>query len=241
MGSRLASIIAEVGMAMRPGDTTAAIEERVLSGLAAEGWSAAMKGFSGFPAACAISVNEEVLHGLPGDRALASGDLVTIQVTARGTRAYAAVGWTFGVGEVDDASRRLLAVGMEGLDRAIALARPGVRTGTLGAAIQECIEASGFSVVRDYVGYSMGQSQFEGPHLPCYGREGTGPRLPEDIIVNLHVIAKQAGFKVDILPDEWTVAGAPGERSVLFTAMVLLEGSAGIVLTPMPRLRGETA
>lgn len=236
MGPRLARIVDDIGRSLRAGETTGDVERRLASAITAEGWTLAMKGYSGFPASCAISVNEEILHGIPGARPLRDGDLVKIQVTARGRKTFAAVGWTFPVGSIDEDARRLHSAGVEALRDAIAVARPGVRVGTLGAAIQGRIEASGFSVVRDYVGYTMGELQLAEPQLPGFGRDGTGRRLNEPLILNLHVIAKQGGFEVEQSSDEWTVVAAPRERSVLFTAMVLLEGGDGVVLTPMEAL-----
>jgi methionyl aminopeptidase len=193
-----------------------------------------MKGFHGYPASASVSVNEQVLHAIPSEkRRLTNGDLVTIQLSGKTGTAFGAIGWTFPVGELSADAKRLHDAGIAALESAIAKVRPGVRTGDIGAAIQAGVEDAKFSVVRDYVGYTVGAEMIQGPQIPGYGLAGAGAHLKEGTVLNIHVIAKQGNYQVMAQEDGWTVTGAPGELSVLFTAMVLITDDGKRVLTPL--------
>jgi methionyl aminopeptidase len=240
IGKLIADAVAEAGRGLEPGMTTKQVADHVFEHLPRD-IEPAMLGFNGFPAAVSVSVNEQVLHGIPSaQKRLIQGDLVTIQFSGRSTTAFGAVGWTFPVGEMSAEAKRLHDAGFAALDDAIARVVPDVRTGDIGAAIQSRIESAGFAVVRDYVGYTMGAELIQPPQIPCYGQAAAGPRLRAGTVLNLHVIAKQGDFRVKVQDDGWTVTGAPGELSVLFTAMVLITGEGHEVLTPVLTSRLDT-
>jgi methionyl aminopeptidase len=183
----LAQVISEAGGRLAPGMTTREIDRLIVEGIARHKLQPAMLGFHGYPAASTISVNDQVLHVPPSDRRLQPGDLVTIQSAARSEHAFANLGWTCAVGVVTEEKARLLKAVTEALIAGQSVMRSGRRTGDVGAAIQGHIEAAGFSVVRDYVGYAIGRQMMEGPQLPCYGRAGIGPRSKARAVFNIHV------------------------------------------------------
>jgi methionyl aminopeptidase len=168
-------VVAEVGSALVPGQSTLEIAERVRS-LLPRDMTPVMLGLNGFPAAAAVSVNEEVVHAIPSEqRRIKAGDLVRIQFSAGTDVAFGAIGWTFPVGELAPEAQRLHDVGLTALRNAIALLRAGVRTGDIGAEIQETVESEGFSVVRDYVGYTMGCGAAATAANPVLRRAWRGP------------------------------------------------------------------
>jgi methionyl aminopeptidase len=218
----LSSALRELSTRIAPGLSTRDVNDLLLAELGRLGLTPTMRGFNGYPADTTVSVNEEILHAPPSARRLRSGDIVKVQTNARSGRAFVRQGWTFIVGDDGAASHKLVAAGHAALLDAIRATRTGARTGDIGHAIQSRIESEGFSVVRDYVGYAMGERPMEPPQLPCYGSTGSGPRLKPGQILNLHVIAKQGGFETEVGDDNWTVRGALGENGALFTAMVLV-------------------
>ncbi len=232
---RIAPVVSEalrqVGRGLRPGMTTRAVHDEVVTLLRRAGLEPAMAGYNGYPAGAAVSINDEILHAIPSDRQLRTGDLVTIETGGVSERAYASQGWTFAVGEVDEERHKLLVAARRALERAIGVVRRGARIGDLGAAIQEEIESAGFAVVRDYVGYGMGRERIQPPQLPCYGRAGTGRRLVPGQVLHIHVIAKAGGWQVSLEDDEWTTRSADGRPGVLLTAMVLVEEDGAVLLS----------
>jgi methionyl aminopeptidase len=190
-----------------------------------------MKGFNGFPAASATSIDEQALHAPPSNRKIANGDLVTIQTLTSTSLAYASHGWTFAVGMLDDEKQRLLRVSTEALQRAIAEMRPTRRIGDVGAAIQEHVEAAGFNVVRAYAGYAIGEKGMQEPQLPCYGKRGIGVRLKRGHIFHVHVIAAAGTWKLIVENDEWTAVTEDQRPAVLVTAMVRIGEDEPEVMT----------
>lgn len=227
-------IVELVAGELRPGLTTFEIDARIESEIVRRGLVPAMKGYNGAPCASMIALNEEVLHGVPSrERALRDGDLVTIQTAVRGPRVHAAIGRTYVVGAPSVRARGVIDATESALAHAIDEARVGKRLGDVGLAIESTLADVGLAAVRDYVGYAIGRSLMLHPQIPGYGRAGTGMRLREGMLLNIHVIAKEGGCEVSLDDDRWTVRGAPGELSSLATAMVWLDRDRTEVLTPL--------
>jgi methionyl aminopeptidase len=227
----ISELMADVGARLAPGLSTREVDRWIREGLDARALQHAMHGFNGFPAASAISIDEQVLHAPPSDRKIAAGSLVTIQTSASTSLGYASHGRTFGVGALDDEKQRLLIVTTDALDRAIAQMRPTQRVGDVSAAIQSHVEGAGFNVVRSYVGYAIGEKNMQEPQLPCYGVQGRGKLLKRGTIFHVHVIATAGTWKLDVEKDEWTSVTQDQRPSALMTAMVMIGRDAPEVLT----------
>jgi methionyl aminopeptidase len=192
-----------------------------------------MLGYRGFPAAVAVSLDDEVLHGVPSERRIQAGQLVKIQVGGRTRRGSADQGWTFPVGAVSDEKERLCRAAVHALREVVTSLRAGTRTGDVGATIQGTLEAAGFSAVRDYVGYGIGERPMQDPQLPCFGVRGRGVRIAEGTLLHVHVIAAAGGYEVATGADGWTVSTKDGRPSALVTAVVRVTATGCDVLTPL--------
>jgi len=192
-----------------------------------EGAVPAFKGLYGFPANLCISVNEEVVHGIPRkDRILAEGDLVSIDAGVRLNGWYADSAVTLPVGEIDDASQKLLDVTQQALYNGIERARPGNRLGDIGHAVQKTAEKAGFTVVKDLVGHGIGREPHEEPQVPNFGSPGRGEKLVAGLVICIEPMINQGKATVRTLPDKWTVVTADRRRSAHFehTVAILEDG-----------------
>jgi methionyl aminopeptidase len=196
-----------------------------------EGAVPAFKGLYGFPATLCASVNEEVVHGIPSERRLAEGDIVSLDAGVRLDGWYADAARTVPVGEPDEATRRLLDVTLESLGAAIEQARPGRHLGDIGHAVQKVAEAAGFGVVRDLVGHGIGRDPHEEPQVPNYGRPGKGLLLREGLVLAIEPMVNAGDFRIRTLDDRWTVVSADGSRSAHFEHTVAITADGPRVLT----------
>ncbi len=222
-------IVAEILLKLReiiaPGITTWELDQLAEEWVRQKGALPAFKGYRGFPFALCVSINEEVVHGMPSkERVLKEGDIVSLDFGAiyEGYVGDAAV--TIPVGRVSDEASRLIAVTRECLELAIERARIGNRVQDISATIQRHAEAQGFSVVRQFVGHGVGRSLHEGPEVPNYGRPGKGPRLQPGMVIAIEPMVNVGGPEVEILADGWTAVtkdrslSAHFEHSVAITA-----------------------
>ncbi|HEX7050710.1 MAG TPA: type I methionyl aminopeptidase [Longimicrobiales bacterium] len=187
----------------------------------------AFKGLYGFPASACISVNQEVVHGIPSPRrVLKEGDIVSVDVGVRLEGWYADAARTFAVGEIDPAARRLLDVTEAALHEGISRALPGNRIGDIGHAIQRSVERAGYTVVRDLVGHGVGRGPHEEPQVPNFGRPHQGLRLRSGLVIAIEPMVNEGGPEVRTLEDRWTVVTADRKRSAHFehTVAVLDDG-----------------
>jgi methionyl aminopeptidase len=227
-------------------DLHAAIEPRVLPGVTTaeldrfaeefirshEGAEPAFKGLYGFPASLCTSINEEVVHGIPSSRRkLRSGDIVSVDAGVKLDGWFADAARTFGVGDLDEQTARLLDVTQQALAAGIEQARPGNRLGDIGHAIQEIAEAAGFGVVRDLVGHGIGREPHEEPQVPNYGRPGRGLRLQPGLVLAIEPMVNAGDAGVRTLPDRWTVVSADGSRSAHFEQTVAILEDGPRILT----------
>ena len=228
-------VLCALAAAARPGVTTLELDRLAESLTRRRGAEPAFLGYHGFPASLCISVNEEVVHGIPSpDRRLAEGDLVSLDygVVLEGWYADSAV--TVPVGAVDEASARLIEVTRQALARAIAEARPGQRVGDLGAAAQAWTESQGYQVVRDFVGHGVGRRLHEPPQIPNFGTPGTGPRLKAGMVLAIEPMVNAGVASVDLLEDGWTAVTQDGRRSAHFEHTVAITDNGPDILT-LPR------
>ncbi len=190
----------------------------------------AFKGYRGYPANICVSINEQVVHGIPNSRAFVEGDIVSIDlgVIYRGYVGDAAV--TVPVNSVDQESRRLLEVTEAALVKGIEQAREGNRLFDISHAIQSHVEANGFSVVRDFTGHGIGRQMHEDPQIPNFGKAGTGDRLKAGMVLALEPMVNAGDWQVKVLDDRWTVVTADGKRSAHFEhSIAITDGEAEIL------------
>jgi methionyl aminopeptidase len=232
-GVILGNLLAEVETQVAPGVTTGALDDFAAEFIGShEGARAAFKGLYGFPRSVCISVNQEVVHGIPAEaRVLQDGDLVSFDagVVLDGWYADAAV--TLPVGEADAETLRLIAVTRESLMAGIAQAMPGKRIGDVGAAVQKVAEAAGFSIVRDLVGHGIGREPHEDPQVPNFGPAGKGVMLKEGMVLAIEPMVNAGTHRVHTLPDRWTVVTTDGKRSAHFEHTVAVTAGGPRILT----------
>lgn len=230
----VAMTLRELGRAARPGVTTAELDRIAESFIRDHGGRPAFKGYRGFPASICPSVNEEVVHGIPGPRELREGDIVGIDVGVEKDGYYGDAARTFGVGEVSDEARRLMQVTREALMQGIARVRPGNRVGDVSNAVQEHAEQHGFSIVRALVGHGIGREMHEEPAVPNFGPAGRGPRLMTGLVLAIEPMVNAGGFEVVTRPDGWTVATKDGCLSAHFEHTVAVGADGPEILSELP-------
>jgi methionyl aminopeptidase len=214
-----------------PGVTTAELDRRAEEVMRARGGVPSFKGYLGYPASICVSVNEQVVHGIPGERALAEGDLVGVDVGVLKNGYHGDAARTFAAGEVSPEARRLMQVGEEALRRAVAAARPGNTVGDIGFAVQSYAEKEGYSVVRDLVGHGIGERLHEEPQVPNYGRRGTGVELRAGMVLAIEPMVNMGDWRVVTLADHWTVVTADRSLSVHYENTVAITADGPEVLT----------
>lgn len=228
-------IVAEVFQALaeviRPGIATIELDRIAEDLIRKRGAEPAFKGYRGFPEAICTSVNEEVVHGIPGPRRLRDGDIVSVDVGVRLNGYYGDGAVTFPVGEIGPEVRRLLEVTKAALHRGIGQARFGRRLSDISHAIQSYVEANGFSVVRDFVGHGIGKDLHEEPQIPNYGEPHQGPRLKPGMVLAIEPMVNMGTYEVRVLQDNWTVVTRDGKLSAHFEHSVAITASDPDILS----------
>lgn len=221
----------ELARAVAPGVTTAELDALAESLIRKAGGRPTFKGYHDFPASICASVNDEVVHGIPGKRKLREGDVVAIDlgVTYRGYVGDAA--YTHPVGQVESEAQRLLTVTREALEQAIKACYDGRRLGDIGHAVQTHVEANGFSVVRDYVGHGIGAAMHEDPQIPNFSPPGVGPELKTGMVLAIEPMVNAGTWQVKTLADKWTVVTADGKYSAHFEHTVAITQDGPLILT----------
>lgn len=226
-----AEILAEVAAQVRPGTTTGEIDAFAAARMRELGVKSAFFGYGGFPGHTCISLNDEVVHGIPGPRVINAGDIVSVDL---GVVADGFVGdnaTTVPVGEVEAEALRLCEACEASLAAGIAAARAGNRVGDIGQAVQAVAEAAGFSVVRDFCGHGVGRKLHEDPQIPNYGKSGLGPVLKPGMTLAIEPMINLGGHLVEVLANGWTVRTRDRKRSAHFehTVLVRANGPAEIL------------
>lgn len=230
-GRVTARALRAVGEAVRPGATTAELDDIAENVIAAAGAKPAFKGYRGFPATICASPNMVVVHGIPSDARLKAGDILSVDVGAVVEGYYGDSARTFAVGPVTPESQRLLDVTRRSLEAGVAQCRAGMRLYDIGAAVQNVVEEAGFSVVREYVGHGIGQQMHEEPSVPNYGTPGKGPALQPGMVLAIEPMVNAGGHEVRQLDDGWTVVTADGTLSAHFEHTVAITEAGPMVLT----------
>lgn len=232
-GRVVAAVLEEVGKKVRPGITTAELDDIAVSEVKKRGVEASFKGYRGFPASICTSVNEEVVHGIPGSRVLQEGEIISLDFGAlmNGFHGDAAV--TVGVGKISTEAQKIIDATQGALQAGIAAARIGARLGDVSAAIQSYAEARGFSVVREYVGHGIGRELHEDPQVPNFGVTGEGPVLQKGMTMALEPMLNAGGWRTRVAEDKWTVVTADGRLSAHFEHTIVIDENGPGILTKL--------
>ncbi|MDI3341681.1 MAG: type I methionyl aminopeptidase [Sphaerobacter sp.] len=230
-GRIVAETLLVVQEAVRPGVTTQELDALAEAYIRRAGATPAYKGYRGFPATICASVNEEVVHGIPGPRVLQDGDIISIDVGARYRGYYGDATVTLPVGTITLEAQRLLDVCRESLDIGIEQARAGRRLTDISAAIQAYVEGHGFSVIRDLYGHGIGRRLHEDPLLPHYGRPGQGPILRPGLVLTIEPMIAAGAPDWRTLEDRWTVVTRDGSLAAQFEHTVAITENGPEILT----------
>ena len=226
-----ASVLEEIKKEIKPGMTTRQIDqmaEKIILGNSAE---CSFKGFGGYPAATCISINEEVVHGIPGNRTVKIGDLVGIDIGVYYLGFHADTAITIGIGQISKEKQKLLDITLDSLNKGIAMVKPGIHLGDVQAVIQNTIESAGFGVIRDLSGHGIGTELQEPPSIPNFGQKGTGLVLQEGMTIALEPMVSSGDYNVRVKPDGWTVITADGSPSAHFEHTIAVTSIGAEILT----------
>ena len=222
--------LGEVAKHIRPGISTLELDKIAEDFIRSNGGIPGFLGYGGFPNTLCISVNDEVVHGIPSSRSLEEGDVVSVDCGVVKNGFYGDSAYTFAVGEISDEVKRLLQVTKDSLYKGIEQAVAGMRIGDIGYAVQSYAEANGFSVVRELVGHGVGKSLHEEPQVPNYGRRGQGCKLKIGMVIAIEPMINMGRADVVWLNDDWTVVTDDGSLSAHYENTVLItEGEPEIL------------
>ena len=236
----VAEVLAALREAVRPGVTTGDLDAMAESHIRAGGGEPAFKGYHGFPATICASVNEEVIHGIPSQRELVEGDVISIDLGAVLDGFYGDSAITVPVGRVSERAAELLQVTEESLHRAIAQVRVGARISDLGHAVQQHVERHGFSVVREFVGHGIGSRLHEDPQIPNYGDPGRGPLLEEGMVLAVEPMVNAGRHAVRMGDDGWAIYSQDGSLAAHFEFTIAITADGPRILTPWHLDDGES-
>jgi len=237
-GQTVRRLLEDLRQQVRPGITTWELEAFLEKRIKALGARPAFKGYRDYPCCLCVSVNEEIIHGIPSNRRkLQVGNIVSLDTGVVVDGYYGDSALTVPVGEISEPLQRLLRVTQECLELGIQQARAGNRVGDISAAVQEHAEAHGYSVVREFVGHGVGRALHEEPQVPNYGRRGRGPLLKEGMVIAIEPMLNTGSSDVRVLDDQWTAVTRDGGYSAHFEHMVAITSNGADVLTRLP---GET-
>jgi methionyl aminopeptidase len=233
---RAGGIVREVLHAVRamvkPGVTTLDLENMAAKMIEDAGATPAFKGYHGFPCVLCTSLNEQVVHGIPSAKTvLREGDILSVDCGAVIDGYYGDSAITIPVGKVAATTQRLLDVTRGSLEKAIETVRPGAMLGDVGAAVQEMVEAEGFSVVKEFVGHGIGTHMHEDPQIPNFGQRGRGVRLREGMVLAIEPMVNAGGDAVRVLKDGWTAVTEDGSLSAHFEHTVAVTKDGAAILT----------
>ena len=219
------------GEAVEPGVTTAEIDKLAYDYIKSQGAEPNFLGYGGFRVTAFISINDEIIHGIPGHRKIKNGDIVSIDLGAKIGGYNGDNAATFAAGDISDEAKRLMEATKQSLYEGIKMAVAGNRIGDISYAVQQYVEARGYSVVREYVGHGVGASLHEEPEVPNFGRPSHGPRLIPGMTLAIEPMVNFGGPEVKVLKDKWTVVTKDGSLSAHFEHSVLITSDGPVILT----------
>ncbi len=221
-----------IGSAVEPGVSTLELDRLAEKFIRSKGAIPNFKGLYGYPATACISINNEVIHGIPAsNRILKSGDIVSVDLGAEFGGFNGDNAATFACGDISEEAKRLMDVTRESLYEGIKRACPGGRVGDISAAVQQYVEANGFSVVRNYVGHGIGTSLHEAPEVPNFGVSGRGVRLVPGMTIAIEPMVNAGSYDVKVMPDGWTVLTKDGSLSAHFEHTVAITADGPKIMT----------
>ena len=233
-GRITAAARALAGEMVKPGVTTQEIDSAVEEFIRKEGAVPSFLHYNGFPASACISINDEVIHGIPGNRVLQEGDIVSLDVGAYIGGFHGDCAATFACGRISSEAQNLIEVTRQSFFEGIRFAKEGCRLQDISAAIQSYVEQHGCSVVREYVGHGIGAKLHEAPEVPNFGRNGRGPRLLRGMTLAIEPMVNAGAPAIKVLPDGWTVKTLDGTWSAHYENTVLItDGEPEILTAPV--------
>ena len=232
-GKITAAARALAGEMVRPGVTTQEIDHAVEHFIRKEGAVPSFLGLYGYPASCCVSVNDEIIHGIPGKRVLQEGDIVSVDVGAFIGGYHGDCAATFACGKISPEAQRLIDVTRQSFFEGIANAREGKRLYDISAAVQSYVEAQGFSIVREFVGHGIGKKMHEPPEIPNYGHPGRGPRLLRGMTIAVEPMVNAGSSFIKQMPDGWTVKTLDGKWAAHYeNSLLITDGEPEILTAP---------
>ncbi|MBI1991766.1 MAG: type I methionyl aminopeptidase [Candidatus Omnitrophica bacterium] len=238
-GHIVAGLLEHLAAVVRPGIKARELDAEARMYLRREGATPAFLGYRGYPASICVSVNEEVVHGIPGDRRIREGDLVSIDAGTVVEGWYADAATTLQAGAVSPLARRLTETTRRALEEGIARAIDGNRLSDISHAVQEVVEREGFGVVRDFVGHGIGHALHEEPPIPNFGTPHMGPRLRVGMVLAIEPMVTAGGWEVEVLPDGWTAVTKDRSLAAHFEHTVAITERGPLVLTAQHALTGR--
>ena len=230
-GKITAAARAYAGEMVKPGVTTQEIDRAVQQFIRKHGAVPSFLNYNGYPASCCISVNDEIIHGIPGKRVLKEGDIVSVDVGAYIGGYHGDCAATYACGKITDEAQRLIDVTRESFFEGLRYAREGYRLSDISAAVQEYVEKNGFSVVREYVGHGIGRNMHEAPEIPNYGAPGHGPRLLRGMTIAVEPMVNAGTAAIRQMPDGWTVKTHDGKNAAHYENTILITAGDPQLLT----------
>ena len=216
---------------VKPGVTTQQIDKAVFHFIREQGAIPSFLHYNGYPASVCISVNDEIIHGIPGKRVLREGDIVSVDVGAYIGGYHGDCAGTYPCGQVSDEALRLIRVTQDSFFEGLKFAREGYRLSDISHAVQTFVEANGYSVVREYVGHGIGRNMHEAPEVPNYGKPGHGPRLLRGMTIAVEPMVNAGNAAIKQMPDGWTVKTADGKYAAHYENTILITAGDPELLT----------
>ena len=220
-----------VGERIKAGMTTKEVDEMVYKFIKASGAEPSCLGYCGYPASACVSVNEVVVHGIPDDRVIEEGDIVSVDLCAYKNGFHGDGARTFCIGEVSDEKKRLVRVTRECFFEAMEGLRAGTPLYDIGYKVQRYAESNGFSVIRSYTGHGIGREMHEDPAVPNFGRKGTGPRLPENAVLCVEPMIAAGGWRGKVLDDGWTAVTVDKRPAAHYENTIVIRENGAEILT----------
>jgi methionyl aminopeptidase len=230
-GEVVEAVLKALAEEARPGVKTMHLDDVAVDLLRKHGATASFLNYRGYPASVCISINEEVVHGIPGQRTLVEGDIVSLDFGAKLKGFHADAALTVGVGDVRPEAQEIIEVTRGALHAGIAAAKTGNRLGDISAAIQEYVESRGYSVVREWVGHGIGRQLHEDPQVPNFGVPGEGPLLQNGMTVALEPMVNAGGWRTRVMDNGWTVVTNDGGLSAHFEHTIAIGEDGAKILT----------